>query len=102
MYELELEAIDKIFHKDGYINLVINDFIKKNNFDEKRKNLFTKIVYGVVENKILLDYQLSFYLKSFFMGWLNCSKSESVFSFSQCNFHMFHFTITLSFSLSYF
>ena len=64
MYELELEAIDKIFHKDGFINLVINDFIKKNNLDEQRKNLFTKIVYGVVENKIMLDYQLSFYLKN--------------------------------------
>lgn len=64
MYQIELDAIDKIFNKDGFINLVINDTIKKQHLDKNRSALFTKIVYGVVENKIYLDYQLSFYLKN--------------------------------------
>lgn len=64
MYQLELDAIDKIFNKDGFINLVINDTIKKQHLDDERRSLFTKIVYGVVENKIYLDYQISFYLKN--------------------------------------
>lgn len=64
MYSLELEAIDKVLNLGGFINLVINDTIKKNMLDESRKALFTKIVYGVVENKLYLDYQLSFYLKN--------------------------------------
>ncbi|MBR2891248.1 MAG: 16S rRNA (cytosine(967)-C(5))-methyltransferase RsmB [Bacilli bacterium] len=64
MYTIELDAIDKILNLGGFINLVINDVIKKNKLDDSRKALFTKIVYGVVENKLYLDYQLSFYLKN--------------------------------------
>ncbi len=64
MYSIELTAIDKIFNGKAFINLVINDTIKKSTFDDSRKALFTKIVYGVVENRIYLDYQLSFYLRN--------------------------------------
>ena len=64
LYYLELTAIDKIINGKGFINLVINNIIRTTKLDESRKALFTKIVYGVVENKIYLDYQLSFYLKN--------------------------------------
>jgi 16S rRNA (cytosine967-C5)-methyltransferase len=63
MYQLELTAINKILINKGFINIVINDLLKDSKLDIKRKALFTRIVYGVVENKILLDYQISFYLK---------------------------------------
>lgn len=63
MYQLELTAINKILINKGFINIVINDLLKDSKLDIKRKALFTRIVYGVVENKILLDYQINFYLK---------------------------------------
>lgn len=63
-YALELNAIDKIINGKGFINLVINNTLRTTKLDESRASLFTKIVYGVVENKIYLDYQLSFYLKN--------------------------------------
>ena len=63
-YALELNAIDKIINGKGFINLVINNALRTTKLDESRASLFTKIVYGVVENKIYLDYQLSFYLKN--------------------------------------
>ena len=64
MYSVELNSIDKIFQGSGFINIVVNEAIKRENFDEYRTKLYTKIVYGVVENKLYLDYQLSFYLKN--------------------------------------
>lgn len=64
MYSVELNSIDKIFQGSGFINIVVNEALKKENFDESRAKLYTKIVYGVVENKLYLDYQLSFYLKN--------------------------------------
>ena len=63
MYTLELNAINKILINKGFINIVINDLLKESKLDKQRKTLFTRIVYGTVENKILLDYQISFYLQ---------------------------------------
>ena len=64
MYTLELEAISQIIGLDGYTNIVVDKFLKENELSDFRKRLFTKIVYGVVENKIYLDYQLKFYLEN--------------------------------------
>ena len=63
MYTLELNAINKILINKGFINIVINESLKESKLDKQRKALFTRIVYGTVENKILLDYQISFYLQ---------------------------------------
>ena len=63
MYTLELTAVNKILINKGFINIVINDILKESKLDVKRKALFTRIVYGTVGNKILLDYQISFYLE---------------------------------------
>jgi len=64
MFELMNYAISKILDDGGFINIVINDTIKVNNLKDNDKSLFTKVVYGVVEKKIFLDYQLSKYLNS--------------------------------------
>lgn len=63
MYTKELTAINKILINKGFINIVINDALKDFKEPIQRKALFTRIVYGVVDNKMLLDYQISFYLK---------------------------------------
>lgn len=61
IYQEIKEALDDIFYKGGYINLIINKRI--NNVEKKNQPIFTKIVYGVVENKILLDYNINKYLE---------------------------------------
>lgn len=63
MYTLELEAISEIIGAGGYTNIVVDKMLKSANFTDSRKRLFTRIVYGVIENKIFIDYQLKFYLK---------------------------------------
>ena len=55
-------AIHQILSEDGYINIVINNDIRKYQLKDNDKALFTKITYGVIENKIYLDYQLKIYL----------------------------------------
>jgi 16S rRNA (cytosine967-C5)-methyltransferase len=37
---------------------VINDYLKKNNLDKRDENLVRKIVYGCLENKLLLNYYI--------------------------------------------
>ena len=66
MYELELEAIRSCLYQSSFINLVVNDTLSKNKLDESRASLFTRIVYGVVENKYYLEYQLAPYLNKDF------------------------------------
>lgn len=62
MYSLALEAITRIINEEGFINIVINESLKKKTLTVHEKKLFTKIVYGVCENKILLDYYLKPYI----------------------------------------
>ena len=60
IYEKCKQAIDDVFFNRGFINLVINKYI--GDVELKNQPLFTKIVYGVVENKLLLDYNINYYL----------------------------------------
>ena len=64
MYQAELSAIKSCLYQSSFINIVINEALSKYQWDEARSSLFTKIVYGTVENKIYLEYQLSPYLKT--------------------------------------
>lgn len=58
MFNLVINSVTSILKDEAYTNIVINDTIKKANFDDNKKKLYTKIVYGVIENKLLLDYYL--------------------------------------------
>lgn len=63
MYKLIIDTLVKIFNEDAYINTTINNEIKLNNFTNHDKKIYTKVVYGVVENKLLLDYYLQPFIK---------------------------------------
>ncbi len=62
MYKLALDVIIKIINEHAYTNIIVSQTIENNNLVDHEKRLFTKIVYGVVENKILLDYYLQPYV----------------------------------------
>lgn len=59
-----LDTLNRIFSRKEYSNIVINQTIKKSNMSQKDKGLYTQIVYGVLKNKLLLD----FYLKPYTQG----------------------------------
>lgn len=63
MYRILVDTLVKIFNEDAYINNTISNVISTNNFTPYEKKIFTKVVYGVVENKILLDYYLQPFTK---------------------------------------
>lgn len=56
MFTKAIDSLVQILHNDGFTNLVVNDTIKNNSFTDYEKKLYTKLVYGVVENKLLIDY----------------------------------------------
>lgn len=56
MLQKVIESLVQILNQGGYTNIVVSDTIKHTSFTDHEKRLYTKLVYGVVENKILLDY----------------------------------------------
>ncbi|GEK91707.1 16S rRNA (cytosine(967)-C(5))-methyltransferase RsmB [Alkalibacterium kapii] len=54
-----LEKIDK---DQSFSNLLLTEAVKKNQLSDKDRGLLTELVYGVIQNKLLLDYQLEPFL----------------------------------------
>lgn len=63
LYQEITSAISKVINQGGYINIVVDEVLSRNNFKDSQKRLFTKMVYGTVENKILIDYYLKEYTR---------------------------------------
>lgn len=61
--ELAYEALLKIIREKSYSNLAVSGTLQQNSLPEEERAFFTALVYGTVERKITLDYQLSQYLK---------------------------------------
>lgn len=77
MYQLAINAVTKIINETGYVNIVISDNIKNSKLTDHERRLFTRIVYGTVENYLLLDYYLKPYttgkkIKPFIRNTLRC------------------------------
>lgn len=54
-------AIDlvKIFNEKAYLSIVLDNAVKELKLDLNEKKVYTKIIYGVCEKRMLLDYNLS-------------------------------------------
>ncbi len=63
MFKAIIRSLISILNDGSYTNITINNTILENNFSDYEKKLYTKIVYGVVENKILLDYLIQPFIK---------------------------------------
>lgn len=53
----------KIEQDKSYSNLTLDSVLQKTKLDERDSSFVSALVYGVLERKITLDYELSFYLK---------------------------------------
>lgn len=60
--KLALEAIEKILEKKAFSNIVVNEFLERFELSLEDKALFTKIVYGTIQNMLTIDYYLSPYI----------------------------------------
>lgn len=58
MFNKIINSVTMILKNQAYTNIIINETLQKNSFSDNQKNIYTKIVYGVIENKLLLDYYL--------------------------------------------
>ena len=56
---LAFHSLLKCYNDKKYSNIEIDSVIKKNNMDPREKALFTAIVYGVIEKRIMLDFIIS-------------------------------------------
>ena len=61
--QLAFEALLKILKDSSYSNLTVAAGLRSGELSGPERSLFTALVYGTVERKITLDYQLSRYLK---------------------------------------
>ena len=58
MFNKVINTLVSIFNEGAYTNIIVSSTINNSNFNETEKKLYTKLVYGVVENKLLIDYHL--------------------------------------------
>lgn len=61
--QLALETLLKLLKNQSYSNLSVAGALSSHELSGADKSFFTTLVYGVLERKVTLDYELSLYLK---------------------------------------
>ncbi|MCK9536203.1 MAG: 16S rRNA (cytosine(967)-C(5))-methyltransferase RsmB [Bacilli bacterium] len=61
--KLAIEAINKIIEDKAYANLTVNYYLNKYHLSYNDRRLFTKLVYGTIENLIKIEYLLLSFIK---------------------------------------
>ena len=59
-----LDTLIKVLNQNSYSNIALNNALEKSQLSNKDKALTTKIVYGTIQYKIFLDYQLKPLIKT--------------------------------------
>jgi 16S rRNA (cytosine967-C5)-methyltransferase len=59
MYKNIALDLVKIFNENAYLSIVLDNSIKMLKLDINSKKVYTKIIYGVCEKRLLIDYNLS-------------------------------------------
>ena len=59
-----LDTLIKVLNQNSYSNIALNHALEKSDLSERDKALATKIVYGTIQYKIFLDYQLKPLIKT--------------------------------------
>ena len=63
MYNNLANDLIKIFNEHSYLSIVLDNSLKTQNLNEHDKKVYTKVLYGVVERKLLIDYYLQPFIK---------------------------------------
>ena len=63
MYRNLIEDLIKIINEDSYLSIVLDNSINSLKLEDHDKKLYTMLLYGVVEKKMLIDYYLQPYIK---------------------------------------
>lgn len=61
---IAVHILDRIEQEKAYSNIVLNQALKEENMTDQDRSLLTELVYGVIQNKRLLDYYLSPYVRN--------------------------------------
>lgn len=61
--QLAFEVLRKVIRDNSYSNLAVSGVLQQNHLSDEERSFFTALVYGTIERKITLDYELSLYLK---------------------------------------
>lgn len=83
---IALNIINSVLVNESYSNVEINRAIIKNDLNAKDIGLMTNIVYGVLQNKLTLDFYLQSYLKGKKVDpWVNNLLLLSIYQFEFLN-----------------
>jgi 16S rRNA (cytosine967-C5)-methyltransferase len=63
MYDLLIKDLIEIFNNNGFTAIVLNNTIVSKKIKDEQIGLYTKLLYGVVEKKLLLDYYVQPFTK---------------------------------------
>lgn len=59
MYKRLAQDAVKIFNENAYLSICLDNAIKDLNLNINDKKVYTKILYGICENKMIIDYNLA-------------------------------------------
>ncbi|MFV0394185.1 MAG: 16S rRNA (cytosine(967)-C(5))-methyltransferase RsmB [Coprobacillaceae bacterium] len=62
--KIVLDIIVRYLREGSYLNILLNDRLENTELSRKDKDLITRIVYGTIQNKMYLEYQLAPYLEN--------------------------------------
>lgn len=60
---IALDVLIKYQNEQSYLNITLNDYLEHSDLSRSDKDLVTRIVYGTIQNKIYLEYQLAPYVE---------------------------------------
>lgn len=60
---IALDVLIKYQNEQSYLNITLNDYLENSTLSRSDKDLATRIVYGTVQNKLYLEYQLAPYIE---------------------------------------
>lgn len=61
--EVALTALDKVRQNGAYSNLQLNQLLVKHQLSDSDRRLVTRIVYGVLQHQLTLEYWLQPFVK---------------------------------------
>lgn len=55
--------LNQYFEDESFLNIALNEQLKKSNLKREDKDLCTTIVYGTIQNLLYIQYQLQPYIR---------------------------------------